>query len=177
MNETWGAIIVLVLIALSFTGMILAWRKKAQRDSRFSLSVPGSPISDKSDIETVYSCLYVATTLATDPLMRISIPGLTYRAQCSIGVSSAGMSISPEGEKTSFIPTSQLIQLHRAQVAIDRVVEKDGLTAVSWNAFDTQIQDIVELTSFFRFQDFDSREECESSIQKLIDQNKKEVTS
>ena len=177
MNETWGTIIVLVLITLSFTGMILAWRKKAQRDSRFSLSVPGSPIPDSSESETVYSCLYVATTLATDPMMRISIPGLTYRAQSNIGVSSAGISISPEGEKTSFIPASQLIQLHRAQVTIDRVVEKDGLTAVSWSAFDTQIQDIVELTSFFRFQDFDSREKCESAVQKLIDQNKKEVTS
>lgn len=177
MNEAWGAIIVLALIALSFTGMILAWRKKAQRDSRFSLLVPGSSISETGDVETVFSCLYVATTLATDPLMRISIPGLTYRAHSSIGVSSAGMSISPEGEKTSFIPSSQLIQLHRAQVTIDRVVEKDGLTAVSWNAFDTHIQDIVELTSYFRFQDFDSREECETSIQKLIDHNKKEVTS
>jgi hypothetical protein len=176
MNETWGTIIVLVLITLSFTGMILAWRKKAQRDSRFSLSIPGGHILESSDVETVYPCLYVATTLATDPLMRISIPGLIYRAQCSIGVSSAGISISPEGEKTSFIPSSQLIQLHRAQIAIDRVVEKDGLTAVSWRAFDTQIQDIVELTSFFRFQNFDSRDECESSIQKLVDQNKKEVS-
>jgi hypothetical protein len=177
MNETWGAIIVLVLIALSLAAMTLAWRKKAQRDSRFSLIVPGFTPSVEDSPETNYRCLYVATTLATDPLMRISIPGLTYRAQCSIGVSLAGLSISPEGENISHIPASQLIQLHRAQVAIDRVVEKDGLTAVSWNAFDTKIQDIVELTSFFRFQDFASRDECESSIQKLIDHNKKEVSS
>lgn len=177
MNETWGTIIVLVLITLSFTGMFMAWRKKSQRDSRFSLVVPGSPSSTGHSKERVYPCLYVATTLATDPMMRISIPGLTYRAQCNVTVSSEGMSISPDGEKTSFISASQVIQLHRAQVAIDRVVEKDGLTAVSWKAFDTKIQDIVELTSFFRFQDFASRDECESSIQEIIDQNKKEVSS
>lgn len=177
MNETWGAVIVLVLIALAFTGMTLAWRKKVQRDSRFSLVVPGSSVSDITSQTTDFPCLYVATTLATDPLMRISIPGLTYRGQCIIGVNSSAMSISPEGEKSSIIPASQLIQLHRAQVAIDRVVEKDGLTAVSWNAFDTKLQGIVELTSFFRFQDFAARESCESLLQQLIEQNKKETTS
>ena len=164
MDKVLATVVVLALIALSLTGMALAWRKRVARDSRFQIIAPGAPIVSHSSAPAEFSGLYVATTLATDPLQRVTLPGLSFRADAHVLVSMDGLSIAPRGEKSTFIPAAQIVQIHRTQVAIDKAVEKDGLTAISWTAWDTLAQEDVEFTSFFRFSIPEVRLACENAL-------------
>jgi hypothetical protein len=156
--------VVLLLVALAITGMVLAWRKKVSRDRRFQILLPGTTNSDHQSAPLEFSGLYVATTLALDPLQRITLPGLAFRADAHLLVSASGVAIAPRGEKTTFIPAAQIVQIHRTQVTIDKAVEKDGLTAISWSAWDTTSQEQIEFTSYFRFSIPEVRLACENAL-------------
>jgi len=163
-DKVLATVVVLALIALALTGMAIAWRKRVARDSRFQIVSPGAPIVSHSSAPAEFSGLYVATTLASDPLQRVTLPGLSFRADAHVLVSTDGLSIAPRGEKSTFIPAAQIVQIHRTQVAIDKAVEKDGLTAVSWTAWDTLAQEDVEFTSYFRFSIPEVRLACENAL-------------
>lgn len=156
--------IVLVLVALAILGMVLSWRKKVKRDSRFQTVLPGTSVTLHNSAPIEFSGFYVATTLAVDPLHRLTLPGLGFRADAHLLVSAEGITISPRGEKNTFIPAAQIVQIHRTQVAIDKAVEKDGLTAISWSAWDTSRNETVEFTSFFRFSIPEIRLACEKAL-------------
>lgn len=164
MDKVLATVVVVALVALAITGMVVAWRKRVARDSRFQIVAPGSAVVHHSSAPAEFSGLYVATTLATDPLQRVTLPGLSFRADAHVLISSDGLSIAPRGEKSTFIPATQILQIHRTQVAIDKAVEKDGLTAISWTAWDTLVQDDVEFTSFFRFAIPEVRLACENAL-------------
>jgi hypothetical protein len=158
------SVFVLLLIALAITGMMLSWRKRVAADRRFSVLIPGSQVVAHSTQPAEFSGLYVSTTFATDPLQRIALPGLGFRADSHLLVSSDGVTIAPRGEKPTFIPAHQILQIHRTQVTIDKAVEKDGLTAISWSAYDNTSQTEVEFTSFFRFAVPEIRIACEKAL-------------
>jgi hypothetical protein len=163
-DKVIATIVVFGLISLAITGMVVSWRKKVARDSRFQIVAPGVTVVTHSSSPAEFSGLYVATTLAADPLQRVTLPGLSFRADSHVLVSSDGLSIAPRGEKPTFIPATQIVQIHRTQVAIDKAVEKDGLTAVSWRAWDTLALKDVEFTSFFRFSIPEVRLACENVL-------------
>ena len=164
MDKALVSLFVLLLIALAITGMILSWRKRVAADRRYSVIVPGSPVVAHSTNPVEFSGLYVSTTFATDPLQRIALPGLGFRADAQLLVSTDGVTIAPRGEKSTFIPAQQILQIHRTQVTIDKAVEKDGLTAISWCAYDNTSQSEVEFTSFFRFSIPEIRIACENAL-------------
>lgn len=150
MDKLLVTVVVLFLIGLAVTGMIMSWRKRVARDARFSVLLPDSSVFGHTVPPQEFSALYVSTTLATDPLQRVALPGLGFRADAHLLISADGLTIAPRGEKDTFIPAAQIVQIHRSQVTIDRVVEKDGLTALSWTAFDHTLGQPVEFTSYFR---------------------------
>jgi hypothetical protein len=156
--------VVLLLVALAITGMVVAWRKQVSRDRRFQILLPGSTNSDHQSSPLEFSGLYVATTLALDPLQRITLPGLAFRADAHLLVSQSGVTIAPRGEKSTFIPSDQIVQIHRTQVTIDKAVEKDGLSAISWSGWDTTSQEQIEFTSYFRFSIPEVRLACENAL-------------
>lgn len=156
--------VVLGLITLAIVAMIVAWRKRVVRDRRFSVLMPGAVITTHAEAPTEFSGLYVATTLASDPLQRVTLPGLAFRADSHLLISASGLSIAPRGEKETFIPAEQIVQIHRTQVTIDKAVEKDGLTAVSWTAFDNELAEPIEFTSFFRMSIPEVRMACENAL-------------
>lgn len=164
MDKVIGTIIVLSLISLAITGMIFSWRKRVARDARYSVVLPGVAESGHQASPQEFSALYVSTTLATNPLQRIALPGLAFRADAQLLVSKDGVTISPRGEKETFIPAAQMLQIHRSQVTIDRVVEKDGLTALSWTAFDNTLSEPIEFTSYFRISSPEIRLACENAL-------------
>jgi hypothetical protein len=179
-DKVIGAIVVFAIISLAITGMILAWRKRVARDSRFSvLFSPEASVQHMSQ-PAEFSGLYVSTTLANNPLQRVTLPGLAFRADSSVLVSDDGVTIAPRGEAETFIPAQQIVQIHRTQVTIDKAVERDGLTAISWLAFDNLALAEVEFTSFFRFSIPEIRIACETSLTSFFPNNNsssKEVTS
>ncbi|MEY4996771.1 MAG: hypothetical protein RLY59_175 [Actinomycetota bacterium] len=170
--------ILLVLVVLAILGMVLSWRKKVKRDSRFQIVLPGTSVTDHTSAPVEFSGFYVATTLAVDPLHRLTLPGLGFRADAHLLVSSDGITIAPRGEKNTFIPAAQIVQIYRTQVAIDKAVEKDGLTAISWSAWDTARNESVEFTSFFRFSIPEIRLACEKAlVSNFPNATSKEVSS
>lgn len=164
MDKVLVIIVVLILIALAVTGMIVSWRKRVARDARFSVLLPEAAVVEHSVSPQEFSGLYVSTTLATDPLQRVALPGLGFRADAHLLISVDGLTIAPRGEKDTFIPANQIVQIHRSQVTIDRVVEKDGLTALSWTAFDRTLGEPVEFTSYFRISSPEIRLACENAM-------------
>ena len=170
--------IVLALVFLAIAGMILSWRKRVSRDARFQVVAPGSTVSDHTSAPSEFSGFYVATTLAADPLQRVTLAGLSFRADAHVLVSQDGVTIAPRGEKPTFIPATQILQIHRTQVTIDKAVEKDGLTAISWSAWDTSTQELVEFTSYFRFSIPQVRLACENALTRSFpNATSKEVAS
>lgn len=180
MDKVIGTTIVLVILFLALAAMFLAWRKRIALQSHYRAQVPGVTVTDHSDTPQSFDVFYVATTLASDALERITIPGLSFRAKAQLLVSQAGVTIKPLGEKSNFIASSQIIQIHRGQVTIDKAVEKDGLTAISWNGYDTVAQGPIELTSFFRISSPELRATCEQALTQNFPhatQSPKEVAS
>jgi hypothetical protein len=179
-DKVIGAVVVFSIISLAITGMIVAWRKRVARDSRFSILFLDEAPTHHMSQPAEFSGLYVSTTLANNPLQRVTLPGLAFRADASVLVSIDGVTIAPRGEIHSFIPAHHILQIHRNQVTIDKAVEKDGLTAISWLAFDNLSLSEVELTSFFRFSIPEIRLACENSMSSLFpltNSSSKEVTS
>lgn len=164
MDKALVSAVVIGLIALAILGMVVSWRKRVARDRRFSVVLPGSAVTVHQQAPAEFSGLYVATTLANDPLQRVTLPGLTFRADSHLLISTEGLSIAPRGEKVTFIPGSQIVQIHRTQVTIDKAVEKDGLTAVSWTAYDNELAEPVEFTSYFRMSIPEVRLACENAL-------------
>lgn len=164
MDKVLVIVVVVVLIGLAITGMLMSWRKRVARDARFTVLLPGAKVNGHRVAPQEFSGLYVSTTPATNPLQRVALPGLGFRADAQLLVSADGITIAPRGEQETFIPAAQIVQIHRSQVTIDRVVEKDGLTALSWTAFDSALGEPVEFTSYFRISSPEIRLACENAL-------------
>jgi hypothetical protein len=135
-----ATIVVLVLVAL-LALMWLAWRSRVRRDS--ALVVPALPegFVPVSSVDV----LYVATTEAGRPLERLAIRGLGFRARAVLSIAPAGVALAIPGEDTAFIPAATLTDVGTTNVAIDRVVESDGLVRLSWSVSGVPCDTFVRL--------------------------------
>lgn len=132
-----GAVIVLAVI-----GMFLGWRARVRKYSAFV--APDSVPESFGDIVTVDQGLYVATTLAGQPLERVAAHGLGFRARASVTITTTGLVVAPIGRQPFFIDRASIVAVDRATWAIDKVVEPGGLVVVTWRLGD------AELDSYFR---------------------------
>ena len=123
---------VLIPLALIALGMILGWRALRRRAG----DVTGlAPVPADAGAPTLTEdLLYVATTRAEQPLQRIAVKGLGFRARAVLAVSRAGIRLDLAGGQPGFIPASAILGVGRATWTIDRVVSNDGLVFVRWNA-------------------------------------------
>lgn len=90
----------------------------------------------------------MATTQHGEPLERLAIRGLGYRSRGTVTVTDAGVALDLTGQPRMFFATGRLLDVAQATVAIDRVVERDGLTRLTWRTDDDTIVD-----SYLRPQD------------------------
>lgn len=127
------AVAVLILLA-----MLFAWRRRLRRDAglRAPLGVP-----EHAEVLSRHEVLYVATTRHDQPLERLAIRPLAYRARGEVAVTDRGVALSLDGSPTVFLDAPTITQVDRATVAIDRVVEPDGLVRMVWNADATTLVD------------------------------------
>lgn len=141
-----GVIVALVLAAL-LALMWFAWRRRARRDA--GLLVPEVPESyvPVSSVDV----LYVATTESGRPLERLAVAGLGFRARAVLSIAPAGLVLTISGERPAFVPADTLTAVSTTNVAIDRVVESDGLVRISWAISG------VACDSFVRILDADQR--------------------
>lgn len=133
---------VAVLILLA---MLVAWRRRVRRDSVYSapLGVP-----EHAEVLSRHDVLYVSTTRHDEPLERLAIKPLAYRARGELAVTDRGVALCLDGAPTVFLSTDKLAGVDRATVTIDRVVEPGGLVRLAWNVdAATTVDSYLRLTS------------------------------
>lgn len=149
-----GALLVMVAVAVVLLALgVWAWRRRTKRDSRFSAPVGELP---PGAVETAtISGLYVATTRHGEPLERLAVRGLGFRSRVDVvvaGGAAPGIALDLTGQPRLFIAATRMVSVDQATVAIDRVVEKQGLTRLSW-----RIDDETVVDSYFRPQTASAR--------------------
>jgi hypothetical protein len=137
------ALIVLGLLAILLVGMWLAWRARVKRDSGVSA---GEPLPT-GGIHPIVSTevFYVATTKAGQPLERLAIRGLAFRARAELTVATEGVVLSVPGQEPIFLPADSIRSSRAATWTIDRVVESDGLISLTWRSGETDADSYVRV--------------------------------
>lgn len=141
---------VLLFLALLLLMMYLGWRKKQKRQAGIPtpLGVPADVGAELISAEA----FYVATTTAREPLARITVAGLGYRARASVRVTELGLAIAIPGQSVIFIPASDIVAVERATWTIDRVVEAGGMVLIRWKLHEAAKQSL-EVDSYLRLID------------------------
>lgn len=135
-----AALLVMVGVAVVLLAVLAyAWWRRTRRDARYSAPVGELPADA---VETaVFSGLYVATTRHDEPLERLAISGLGFRSRVDVTVTSAGVALDLPGQPRIALTRDRLVDAAQATVAIDRVVERDGLARISWRIDDDTVVD------------------------------------
>lgn len=130
--------ITIAVALLVLLGMLFAWRRRERRDAHLSapLGVP-----EHAEVIARREVLYVSTTRHDEPLERVAITPLAYRARGELAVTDRGVALCLDGAPTVFLASSRLVSADRATVTIDKVVEPGGLVRVAWHADDDTIVD------------------------------------
>jgi hypothetical protein len=145
MDKQLSATLVLAFLALVLLLMAVGWMRRRGRQS--AIGEPLHPPADLGSPLGEFEALYVATTVGGDPLDRVAVRGLGFRAKTRVSVSSAGVVVPIAGQADTFIPVADLRSVGRATWTIDRAVEPDGLVLVAWRLDGTAVD------SYFRAAD------------------------
>jgi hypothetical protein len=164
MNRTLLALVVLAILVLFFALMVLGWRLRQRRQS--GLPQPESPPTELGETLGTFGGIYVATTLAGDPLNRVAVRGLGFRAKTTLTVTPVGIVLPIAGQTDILIPVASIRAATTAQWVIDKAVEPGGLSVVGWSLGDTNIE------SYFRL---DSPTEFLTIVKKLINGSGKDI--
>lgn len=135
-----GALAVMIGVAVVALAVLAwAWMRRTRRDAGFAAPIGEAPAG--ASVLATFPGLYVATTRAGEPLERLAIRGLAFRSRADITVTDAGVVLDLPGQPRMFLPTDRIVDAAQATVAIDRVVERDGLTRLSWRIDDDTVVD------------------------------------
>jgi hypothetical protein len=141
MDKVMPGLIVAVVLAAVLAVMWLGWRARVRRDA--DLVVPEVP--DGYVPVSSVDVLYVATTEGGRPLERLAIGGLGFRARAVLSIAPSGLVLAIPGERPAFIAAQTLTSVGAATVAIDRVVESDGLIRIGWSIADVPCDSYVRV--------------------------------
>ncbi|WP_374314244.1 hypothetical protein [Microbacterium sp.] len=146
-----GALVLTIVLALALLVVgFWAWRRRTRRDAGLTAPVgeaPGTAVT-----VAAFGALYVATTRHAEPLERLAVKGLAFRSRADVTVTDAGVAIDLTGQPRVFLDAARIVETAPSTVVIDRVVERDGLTRISWRTDDGTVVD-----SYFRPQDASAR--------------------
>ena len=143
MSELLPALVIIAIL-LAILGL-MAWGWRGRRRRQAHLPAPAAPPADLGEPSFVVEALHVATTLADEPLERVAVHGLGFRASTSLEVYSRGIVLDLVGRDRLFVPIDDLQGAGRATWTIDRVVETDGLVFVRWMLGSTAIDSYLRL--------------------------------
>lgn len=137
MERLLPALLLVVVVVLAALGMALSWRARRRRGA--ALGTPTPAPADAGEVLAAAEVLYVATTLAGEPLQRVAVPGLGFRARGSATVHPLGIVLDLDGGSPVLLPAEGL-EVGRATWAIDRVVEPGGLLLLAWTLGETRVE-------------------------------------
>lgn len=147
--------IVLLFLLLLLLLMFRGWRRRQKRQA--GIPKPRSVPLDAGAELLAAETFYVASTVAHEPLNRITVGGLGYRARATVRVTERGVAIAIPGQSEIFIPAGDIVAVERATWTIDRVVEEGGMVLIRWRLHDTEAPaataHATELDSYLRLID------------------------
>ncbi|MCK6080734.1 hypothetical protein KZX37_12155 [Microbacterium sp. EYE_5] len=150
MTREGAALVMAAVAALLITAGLIAWFRRSRRDA--AIAAPVGEIPDGARETLRSEGLYVATTRHDEPLERLAIRGLAFRSRADVTVTDRGVALDLTGQPRVFLAASAIGSVGQATVAIDRVVERDGLVRLVWTAPGGQTVD-----SYLRPQDVSAR--------------------
>jgi len=136
---------VLILLALT---LVLLWlmrrgwrnRERAIRISELPALPPGPTPREQGT-----SGVYVATTLAGQPLERVVTRGLGVRSRVIVFVRDTGVILQRQGANSLFIPFSHLHEVGTTGGMIGKVAAPDSIIVFTWNVGDTLVDTGVHI--------------------------------
>ncbi|MDX2025212.1 hypothetical protein [Microcella sp.] len=137
MDRLVPSLIIGAVILTVFVLMALGWRARRRRQS--GLARPVLAPASLGSASVAADGWYVATTLADQPLERVAVHGLGFRARATAAVHLEGLVLGVQGQERILIATESLRGAGRATWAIDRVVERDGLILIGWMLGNTPV--------------------------------------
>jgi hypothetical protein len=127
-----------VIIGLAILGWVL--RRRRQRDIPETAPLP----ADLGNLHGEFDGFYVSTTPDGQPLERVAVRGLGFRARVTVAVADAGVVLALPGNNI-FIPRGDLREVTRANYTIDRVVEPGGLILLAWTLGETKLDSYLRV--------------------------------
>ena len=162
------ALVLVVLLLL----MLRSWRRRSRRDAALPAGYP-QPAAPSRELASA-AALYVATTPRDQPLERLNIPGLGFRARGGVSVTEQGVLLELAGSAALFIPADAVELVTDATWAIDRAVEPGGLLLLGWRlnrptgpAGTADPDAPTSVDSYFRFSDPADRTAISEAIRSI----------
>ncbi|RIX28023.1 PH-like domain-containing protein [Amnibacterium setariae] len=119
--------IVVALLVLALAGMAWSWRRR--RRAQRGLALPPVPSGLAASGPAVRGLL-VATTFVDRPLDRVVAAGLGFRAPATLTPTASGVLVERAGGDPFLVPAGG--DAGTASWALDKGVERDGLTVLAW---------------------------------------------
>jgi hypothetical protein len=167
MSSRTVATIITILVLLGVLALMLrSWRRRSRRDAVLPAGYP-QPAERGRELASA-AALYVATTPREQPLERLAIPGLGFRARGGVSVTAAGVLLELAGSPALFIPADAVDLVTDATWAIDRAVEPGGLLLLGWRLAPADADtEPTSVDSYFRFSDPADRTAISAAIRSI----------
>lgn len=161
-----GAALLLVFVLL-LLGLRAGWRAKSRRQADIP-PPPAASVVTGDVVERLDDVHYVATTLDERPLERIVDGPLAFRGRCLLEIAEDGVRVTIRGTEPFSIPAAAIDEVGARTTTIDRTVERDGLTSISWRlGAATEIE--VPVHTSFRIVDRGERERIATALARIDD--------
>lgn len=141
MDKVLPAVVIIVAVAIILSLMVLSWRRRVR--SQAHLPELAAVPADLGSVLGEFDGLYLASTPTGDRYNRVAVRGLGFRQRGRLIVATKGFVLLDD----KFIPIGHVSGVSRASWTIDRGVEPDGLSVISWTLGETA------LDSYFRLDD------------------------
>jgi hypothetical protein len=130
-NATRTQLLIYVLIGfVVIIGLaVLGWTTRRRRQR--TIPAPEPMPADIGAVLGEFEGFYVSTTLDGQPLNRVAVRGLGFRARATFAVAERGVVLALPGNNV-FIPRESIREVTRSNYTIDRVVEPGGLVLLAW---------------------------------------------
>jgi hypothetical protein len=130
-NGTRIQLLVYVFIGFAVIIGLAIWGWMARRHRQRNIPATSPMPEDVGAMRAEFDGFYVATTLDGQPLNRVAVRGLGFRARATIAVTDSGVVLALPGNNV-FIPRDTIREVTRSNYTIDRVVEPGGLVLLAW---------------------------------------------
>jgi len=139
--------IMIALGALLLLGMTISILRRQAQGRRIA-PLP-SPEDIRGDVVASFNVLHVATTPARDPMNRVWVSPLAYRAKARIDIRTGGIVLTLTGEGEMGLPAESITGCGRGSWAIDKAVDPEGLVVIAWthggNEYDSYFRSVDHL--------------------------------